>query len=219
MLNNKLSKKLAWLSFLCFGPLHAAEGLKVNIDVWADNWFALYVNEDLVKEDSVSINTERSFNAESFQTVLPLPATINMVVKDFKENDTGLEYIGSRRQQMGDGGFIMQVKDAHSGDIVAVSGSQWRCKAIHIAPLNKSCEKSSNPAQDCQANIIDEPANWKSVGFNHKAWPQAIEYSESAVSPKMGYDRINWDSSAKLIWTQDLETDNTLLCSYTIKAG
>ena len=33
--------------------------------VWADNWFALYVNGELVGEDSVSITTERSFNAET----------------------------------------------------------------------------------------------------------------------------------------------------------
>jgi len=35
-------------------------------EVWADNWFALYLDQDLIIEDSVSINTERSFNSETF---------------------------------------------------------------------------------------------------------------------------------------------------------
>lgn len=69
-----------------------------------------------------------------------------MILKDFKENDTGLEYIGSNRQQMGDGGFIMQVKDS-SGNIVAVTDDSWKCKVIHDAPLDTSCESSDNPQE------------------------------------------------------------------------
>ncbi|MEJ6815113.1 MAG: hypothetical protein QNK87_12900 [Octadecabacter sp.] len=42
--------------------------------------------------------------------------------KDFKENDTGLEYIGTRRQQMGYGGVILQIIDT-AGDLVAVSSA------------------------------------------------------------------------------------------------
>ena len=36
-----------------------------QIEAWADNWFAAYLGEELIVEDSVSINTERSFNAET----------------------------------------------------------------------------------------------------------------------------------------------------------
>ncbi len=45
-------------------------------EVWADNWFALYVNGELVGEVSVPITTERSFNAEtfSFEATYPLSA-------------------------------------------------------------------------------------------------------------------------------------------------
>jgi hypothetical protein len=53
----------------------------------------------MINEDPVPYNTERSFNAESFVFEEALPAQINVILKDFKENDSGLEYIGSRRQK------------------------------------------------------------------------------------------------------------------------
>ncbi|MDG2339573.1 MAG: hypothetical protein P8L32_00040 [Paracoccaceae bacterium] len=115
-----------------------------SVDVWADNWFAFNVNGVQVAEDSVSITTERSFNAESFSFEAERPFTIGLIAKDFKENDTGLEYIGSRKQQMGDGGVILQVKEA-GGDIVGVSNEGWQCLVIHEAPLDKSCESEKNP--------------------------------------------------------------------------
>lgn len=40
----------------------------------------------------------------------------------------------------------------------------------------------------------------------------AFTYSERDVRPKDGYDRINWDRNAELIWGPDLETSNTVLC-------
>jgi len=212
-----MNKKITTL-LLSLMPLTAvAEPITIQADIWADNWFAFYIGEKLIKEDSVSINTERSFNKETFTFTAERPIQINMVVKDFKENDTGLEYIGTGRQQMGDGGLIVQMLDQQTNEILAVSSDQWLCKVIHQAPLDKSCEKSSSPDTDCQSDISAEPANWKSASFDDSDWPAAIEYSESAVSPKFGYDEVNWVSSAKLIWSSDLETDNTLLCRLTIQ--
>ena len=48
------------------------------------------------------ITTERSFNAETFVFNADYPLQLNFVAKDFKQDDTGLEYIGRRNQQMGD---------------------------------------------------------------------------------------------------------------------
>ncbi|MFT7621407.1 MAG: hypothetical protein ACI9WU_000570, partial [Myxococcota bacterium] len=54
--------------------------------------------------------------------------------------------------------------------------------------------------------------DWKSEDFDDSAWTNASVYSEAAVSPKDGYDKITWDPSAELIWGADLETHNTILC-------
>lgn len=194
----------------------AQESITIKADIYADNWFAFYVGEELVKEDSVSINTERSFNAESFTFETTLPAQLNFVIKDFKQDDSGLEYIGTRRQQMGDGGFAAQFFNAGTAKLLAASGGSWRCLVIHRAPLNKRCARSSNPLTDCETEITPEPDGWKQPGFDDSAWPNAIEHSERAIQPRYGYDDIDWHTDMKLIWGDDLETDNTLLCRATI---
>jgi hypothetical protein len=160
-----------------------------------------------------------SFNAESFSFTTTLPAQISVIAKDFKESDSGLEYIGSRRQQIGDGGFIAQFTDADSNRLLAVTDESWVCKAIHQAPLNRDCERSSNPDKDCRSRIQDEPENWKDAAFDDSGWPGAVVHSAQAVRPHGGYNRISWHPAAKLIWTEDLEVDNTLLCRLTLTGG
>lgn len=189
-----------------------------SADVWADNWFELRVNGTQVAEDSVPITTERSFNAESFAFTAERPFVLGLVAKDFKENDTGLEYIGTRRQQMGDGGVIVQIRDA-AGATVVVSNADWQCHAIHTAPLDKSCEGESAPVAGtapCGFEASQEPAGWDTAEFDVSSWARASVYSEADVNPKFGYDEIFWDASAELIWGPDLEQSNTVLCRLSV---
>jgi len=200
----------------------AAEGETMFLlEAWADNWFAAYLGGDLIVEDSVPITTERSFNAETVMFNASYPLQLNFILKDFKENDTGLEYIGQNNQQMGDGGFIMQLTDASSGALIAVSNGDWSCLVIHEAPLDKSCEGESNPEAGggaCIFTSVDEPEGWKDADFDDSGWSSANVYSEGDVGPKDGYDEISWDASAELIWGPDLETSNTVLCRVTVEA-
>lgn len=191
----------------------------IRADVWADNWFALYVGDELIKQDSVAYKTERSFNAESFSFDAALPAQLNVIIKDYVENDTGLEYIGTDRQQIGDGGFMAQFVNASSGALISVSNDNWRCIAIHRAPTNKSCVRSSNPNQDCQSIIEAEPVGWKSANFDDAGWPKAVVHSAQAVQPRGGFTQISWHPTASLIWTEDLEIDNMLLCRIALSAA
>ena len=101
-------------------------------EVWADNWFALYVNGELVGEDSVPITTERSFNAEVIEFSATYPLTIGIEAKDFKETDSGLEYIGTDRQQMGDGGIIAQITDTVTGEVDC--GNERRMESARDPP-------------------------------------------------------------------------------------
>jgi hypothetical protein len=190
-----------------------------SADVWADNWFERRIDGAQVAEDSVPITTERSFNAESFEFEADRPFVIGLVAKDFKENDSGLEYIGTRRQQMGDGGVILQIRDA-AGGTVAVSNADWQCLVIHTAPLDKSCEGEANPVAGegaCAFEAINEPDGWDQAGFDASAWPQASVFTERDVGPKDGYDRIDWVEDARLIWGLDLEQSNTILCRMTVE--
>ncbi|NKB35516.1 MAG: PEBP family protein [Pseudomonadales bacterium] len=206
-------------SELSVSEIPSQGSIQIKAEAWSDNWFAFYLGDELVVEDSVSITTERSFNAESFIFNADFPLQLNFVLKDFKENDSGLEYIGARNQQMGDGSFIVQFVDVVSDELVAYSNDSWKCLVIHDAPLDKSCENSDNPIAGegaCNFISIDEPVGWKSTNFDDSNWPNAIQHSAAAIDPKGGYDQIDWQSEPELIWSADLETHNTLLCRATI---
>ena len=194
--------------------------LSIKGEVWADNWFAFYLGERLIIEDSTPITTERSFNAETFVFNAEYPLQLNVVAKDFKQDDTGLEYIGRRNQQMGDGGLIAQFTDTATGATIAVTNAAWRCLVIHEAPLDRACEDETEPAPGvgpCQFAATAEPDGWRMLGFDHAEWPSAVEHSAAAVRPKDGYEDIQWRDGARLIWSADLETHNTLLCRLTVE--
>ena len=203
---------------MCSTVATTATAETFSADVWADNWFEMRVDGVQVAEDSVSITTERSFNAESFEFEAERPFTIGVVAKDFKENDTGLEYIGTNRQQMGDGGIILQIRDA-AGQTIVVSDAGWVCDVIHTAPLDKSCESESDPVAGegaCGFDASDAPEGWDTADFDSSDWPAASVFSARDVSPKDGYDEITWDDTAELIWGPDLEQSNTVLCRLTV---
>ena len=195
----------------------AAQSTEFTAEVWADNWFSLYVNGVKVGEDSVPITTERSFNSETISFTATYPLTIAMVTKDYKQNDSGLEYIGTDRQQVGDGGFIAQITEASTGKVVATTNAGWRGLVIHQAPLSLSCEKSKSPDTDCTSRISAEPSNWTSSAFDDSQWTAASTYSEEAVGVKDGYNDVSWSPNAQLIWTSNLKIDNTILWRFTVK--
>ena len=68
----------------------------------------------------------------------------------------------------------------------------------------------------CAAVISEAPAGWTEPGFDDSQWAVATEHSAREVSPKDGYDAIDWKPGAKLIWGNDLKLDNTLLCRTVI---
>ena len=187
-----------------------------RVEVWADNWMAVYVDGELVGEDSVPITTERSFNAETFTFEAAYPFTVAIEAKDFKETDSGIEYIGKSNQQMGDGGLIAQVTDVARGEVVAATGSDWSVLVVQRAPLNRDCADDPDPTTTCRSESIDSPSGWADAGFDDTSWVAATEWTSAAVSPKGGYNEINWVDSAKLIWGSDLEVDNTVLMRFSV---
>lgn len=215
--DHRMKPSILTFTFLALAPA-ALSAETFSADVWADNWFEMRINGVEVAEDSVPITTERSFNAESFDFEADRPFVVGLVAMDFKENDTGLEYIGTGRQQMGDGGLIVQITDA-AGKTAVVSDANWQCLVIHTAPLDKACENESDPVAGegvCAFETSAEPEGWDAAGFDASGWPQADIYTEAEVSPRMGYDEIDWADEAELIWGPDLEQSNTVLCRLTV---
>ena len=199
----------------------AATTVTIKAEVWADNWFALYNGDTLIGEDSVPITTERSFNSETFTFEATYPLHLNIVAKDYKANDTGLEYIGTSRQQMGDGGLIAQFTDTATGEVIAVTDENAKVLVIHKAPLDSACAKEANPVAGqapCTFTALAEPTDWKSAAFDDSAWSKASVFTAAQVSPKDGYQDINWNTAAQFIWGSDLVMDNTVLIRMTVAA-
>lgn len=210
----KLCAVLVAISLIGFpGFSHAAVSKSVSFqaEVWADNWFALYINGKKVGEDSVPITTEKSFNSEKIKFSATYPLTIGVIAKDFTENASGLEYIGKPNQQIGDGGIIFQIREISSGKVIAFSGRDWKVLTVNKAPLNPECVSSSAPSVDCKFSNTAIPSTWTSSSYKDSSWKNATEYSKETVGVKDGYFNFTWTPGSALVWSSDLKLDNTIL--------
>lgn len=189
----------------------ASAPVKFVADVWADNWFALYANGKLVGEDSVPITTQRSFNTERIAFTATYPLTIAVLAKDYIEDASGLEYIGTPQQQIGDGGVIAQIRDEATGRLVATTNGDWRTLVVQRSPLDPSCVTSTDPIAECQQATKATPADWAAPSFDDASWPKVTEYTAEQVGAHGDYTLVTWDPSASLIWGSDLKVDNVLL--------
>jgi phosphatidylethanolamine-binding protein (PEBP) family uncharacterized protein len=195
-----------------------AKSTSFQAEVWADNWFSLYINGKLVGVDSTPFNTERSFNSEKITFKATYPLTVAVIARDYIENESGLEYIGKPNQQIGDAGFVLQIKDLSSGNIVGWTDKSWKSLVVQKAPLNSECVTSKAPLTDCQFYTAANPKAWYSTTFKDSSWKTATEFSESEVGVKEGYLNISWSKNSKLIWSSDLKLDNTVLLRSRINA-
>lgn len=170
----------------------------LRANVYADNWFKLYINGNLVMVDSISFIPH---NVVSVDILPEYPMTIAVMAKDNADPDTGLEYNNSN---LGDGGFILKFSDG------TVSNASWRAKSFFHGPINRDME---NP--DTTHTPI--PEKWFAVDFDDSAWENATEHTEEAVSPKSPFYENDFDG-AQWIWTGDLALDNTVLFRTTIES-
>jgi len=193
--------------------------LSFTAEVWADNWFALYVNGKKVGEDSVSVTTQKSFNSEIIKFTATYPLTIGFIAKDYVQSSSGLEYIGMPNQQIGDGGLIFQITESISKKLVGVSDNTWKSFVQNIAPLNEDCAKSQNPDVDCKYQNKVISSTWASSTFKDTSWVNAKVFSSTEVGPKDGYFDINWSPSAKFIWGDNLKLDNIVYFRKKITAA
>lgn len=165
-----------------------ADTIKVN--VYADNWFVLFINGRLTAVDSIPFTPHNVISVD----ILPeYPMTIAVMVKDNADPKTGLEY----GNHIGDGGFIIKFGDG------TVSNATWKAKSFFHGPINGDVR---NP----QVRHTPIPENWFAVDFDDTAWERATEFTEERVNPKQPYYETDF-KGAKFIWTSDLDLDNTII--------
>jgi phosphatidylethanolamine-binding protein (PEBP) family uncharacterized protein len=165
-----------------------ADTMKLN--VYADNWFMLYVNGRLVAVDSIPFTPH---NVVSVDFLPEYPMTIAVLAKDNADPKTGMEYGTS----IGDGGFCLKFADG------TVTNASWKARSFFHGPVNGD---TLNP----QVRHEPLPANWWAVDFDDHAWKNAREYSVEEVDPKQPWFDNDFER-AKFIWTDDLALDNTVI--------
>ncbi|MEM7010262.1 MAG: hypothetical protein AAF585_02160 [Verrucomicrobiota bacterium] len=164
-------------------------GDTVRANVYADNWFKLYINGNLVAVDSISFIPH---NVVSVDILPEYPMTIAVMAKDNADPRTGLEY---NNTNLGDGGFILKFGDG------TVTNAQWKAKCFFHGP-----EDLDNPT----VTHTPIPQGWFEPEFDDSEWSQATEHSEEAVGPKEPFYEYDF-KGAKWIWTDDLALDNLVL--------
>jgi hypothetical protein len=166
-------------------------GDAVKAAIYADNWFQLYLNGNLVAVDSISFIPH---NVVAVEILPEYPMTIAVMAKDNADPATGLEYGNTN---LGDGGFILKFSDG------TVTNATWTAKSFFHGPIN-------GDRQNPKTRHAAIPADWFEVDFDDAAWEAATEHQEEAVGPKAPFFQHDF-AGARWIWTKDLGLDNTVL--------
>ncbi len=172
------------------GLIKPTLAMTTRANIYADNWFVLYLNGKLTAVDSIDFLPH---NVVSVDVLPEYPLTIAVLAKDNADPKTGLEY----GDHIGDGGFILKFADG------TVTDATWKAKCFFKGPLARD-------ARNPQAEHLPLPDQWWAVDFDDRQWAQATEYSEDRVNPKAPYYDADF-KGAKFIWTADLDLDNTVI--------
>ncbi len=168
----------------------------IKANMYADNWFVLYINGELTAVDSIRFIPHNVISVDILPTY---PMSIAVMAKDNADPNTGMEYANTN---IGDAGFILKFSD---GTITDVS---WKAQVFSKGPIDRD---TKNP----KAIHTPIPENWFAVDFDDSGWKQAKEYTEEQVSPKQPYFEHDFQG-AKFIWSDDIELDNTVIFRKTI---
>ncbi len=170
----------------------------VRATVYADNWFEMYVNGELVAVDSIRFIPHNVIAVD----ILPAyPMTIAVMARDNADPKTGMEYANTN---IGDGGFVLKFADG------TVSDARWKAKAFSRGPIGGD---SKNP----RVENTPIPPNWFADDFDDSAWPQASVFKQEEVDPKAPYFEHDFEG-ASFIWSDDLALDNTVIFRRRVEA-
>lgn len=158
--------------------------------MYADNWFALYVNGKLIAVDSIDFLPH---NVVAIDLLPEYPMTIAVIAKDNADPKTACEY----GRSIGDGGFILKFADG------TVTDSSWKAMCVFHGPIDRD---TANP----EVRSAPLPENWFAVEFDDSKWEAATEWPEERIQPKQPFFEHDF-KGAKWIWTGDLDLDNTVI--------
>ncbi len=190
-----LSAVIAGIAWIAWGQGPASSKIRkpqmsdtVKANIYADNWFVLYIK--FIPHNVVSVDILPSY-----------PMTIAVMAKDNADPKTGMEYANTN---IGDAGFILKFGDG------TVTNAKWKAKKFSWGPIDRDTKKP-------RVENIPIPENWHAVDFDDSAWDRAKEYTEEQVGPKQPFFEHDFQG-AKFIWTDDIELDNTVIFRHVVRS-
>ena len=171
----------------------------ISASMYADNWFMLYINGELVAVDSIKFIPH---NVVSVDILPSYPMTIAVMAKDNADPSTGMEYANTN---IGDAGFVLKFGDG------TVTNANWKARAFSSGPVLRD---TKNP----RVENTPIPENWFAVDFDDSNWKTAKVYSEEQVDPKLPYFEHDFQG-ARFIWTDDIELDNTVIFRHVVPSS
>jgi hypothetical protein len=205
-----------------------ADGEVFTAYIFGDNYFEMYVNGVAVGKDPVPYT---DFNSCIVQFKAKKPFTVAIKCVDWEENlGLGTEVQGSSSYHIGDGGFVMTIRNA-AGTIISTTDNTWKAQTYYIAPisdlacltesgsarLSSSCSTVAG-ASDSYAIHWALPTDWYKTTYDDTNWPVATTFSNSTVGVdnKPSYTKFadvfdNTSKDAIFIWSSNLLLDNLVL--------
>lgn len=194
--------------------------------LFADNYFELYINGQLIGVDAVPFTP---FNSSIVRFRVTKPYTIAVKLVDWEEHvGLGMEIQSQNKQYYaGDGGFIAQFSDG------TVTDATWKTQSFYIAPIqnledvieqpngiHSTVKASTSPScsTSCYGIHYDIPGDWNKTDFNDLQWPNAFVYNASEVTSQSAYTNFAKSAwkDAKFIWSSNLFLDNVVLTRKTV---
>lgn len=198
--------------------------------LFADNYFELHVNDQLIGVDA---NPFTPFNASIVRFRVKRPYLIAVKLVDWEENlGLGTEQNRGTRFHAGDGGFVASFSDG------TVTDKSWKAYPYYISPIkslktaqainDQTRNTSDLPrerigcTEECYAVHYPVPNDWSSRGFKADHWPMASEFTNRVVGVNnkpayMNFEDQFIDKGAKFIWSPNLVIDNLVLVRKWVK--
>ena len=218
-------------------PLMDAGGTEEFVGyIFADNYFELYVNGELLAVDPVPFT---KFNSNVVRFTAERPVTLAIMMVDWEENlGLGSENNRGKAFHPGDGGLVAHFQDTN-GETVSITDANWRAQTFYTSPLNaRNCLVTDGPTRDssaCSTEGVDDgsqllaahwavPSDWMMPAFDDSVWPSAVTFTNDTVGVNNKKAFTNFTdvfdtpgADADFIWSSNLVLDNLVLLRTTIE--
>lgn len=194
--------------------------------IFADNYFELYVNGQLVGIDPIPFTPFNS-NVVRFRAQAPITYAFKLV--DWEENlGLGTESNGGNPYHPGDAGLIASFSDG------TVTNASWKAQTFYIAPVDdpsnvvieangvrdSSAANQSTGSANSYGLHWAVPDDWFSKGFDDSSWPNATTFTNQTVGVDNKPSYTNFDAQfagagAVFIWSTNLVLDNEVIVRFT----